>query len=206
MTIFCREANRDEMEEFYYHNRKIVLIRHVTPLIDTNQICDCYQAQQQLEYYDKTTKLLFNEISNFQRMPEYQQILSIKNIFISPAIRAKQTAWELFKSKQVHEKQALKEFNLAIIPIPLLKMKASYWFILSRLLWLLGIHNGQRSLKQEKARVNTLLTKLTQDDCIIVSHAFVLREIKKSINRLHFVPIFKYKNGCFSVEIFEKDI
>ncbi|WP_109078798.1 histidine phosphatase [Aggregatibacter kilianii] len=181
---------------------KIVLIRHVTPLVDGDK-CNASIAQKRLLEYNQTERLALNEINSFKQSSTYQDILTIKKRFVSPLIRAQKTADYLFPSHELITLEDLKEFDLKIINIPKIKLTLNSWFILSRILWLLGLNKTQRNIREEKKRVEKLLPTLLEQDCCIVSHGFIQHEIKKHLKKNHFIKSFHEKNGCFCVEIFQ---
>jgi len=109
----------------------------------------------------------------------------------------------LFPNNERITLEDLKEFDLKIINIPKIKLTLNLWFILSRILWLLGLNKTQNSIHKEKKRVEKLIPTLLQQDCCIVGHGFIQHEIKKYLRKYHFVKSFHEKNGCFCVEIFQ---
>ncbi len=165
---------------------KIVLIRHATPLVDGSK-CDSTVAQNRLINYNQTKHLALDELNSFKQSSAYQDILLIEKVFVSPLITL----------------EDLKEFDLKIINIPKIKLTLNLWFILSRILWLLGLNKTQNSIHKEKKRVEKLIPTLLQQDCCIVGHGFIQHEIKKYLRKYHFVKSFHEKNGCFCVEIFQ---
>ena len=181
---------------------KIVLIRHATPLVDGSK-CDSTVAQNRLINYNQTEHLALDELNSFKQSSAYQDILLIEKVFVSPLIRAQKTAEALFPNNERITLEDLKEFDLKIINIPKIKLTLNLWFILSRILWLLGLNKTQNSIHQEKKRVEKLIPALLQQDCCIVSHGFIQHEIKKYLRKHHFVKSFHEKNGCFCVEIFQ---
>ena len=181
---------------------KIVLIRHVTPLVDGSK-CDSTVAQNRLINYNQTEHLALNELNSFKQCSAYQDILLIEKVFVSPLIRAQKTAEALFPNNERITLEDLKEFDLKILNIPKIKLTLNLWFILSRVLWLLGLNKTQNSIYKEKKRVEKLIPALLQQDCCIVSHGFIQHEIKKYLRKHHFVKSFHEKNGCFCVEIFQ---
>ena len=133
---------------------KIVLIRHATPLVNGSK-CDSTVAQNRLINYNQTkpnqTKhLALDELNSFKQSSAYQDILLIEKVFVSPLIRAQKTAEALFPNNKQITLEDLKEFDLKIINIPKIKLTLNLWFILSRILWLLGLNKTQNSIHKEK--------------------------------------------------------
>ncbi|WP_424405309.1 histidine phosphatase family protein [Pasteurella sp. PK-2025] len=179
---------------------KIVLIRHVTPLVNHSR-CAYQEAKKRLEEYDNTEKLDFTEI-NSQEISEMH--LNLETIYSSSLIRARKTAEYLFPNKTIMTTEQLVEFNLAIFPIPLLKLSFKNWLLISRILWLLGINKSQRNLTQEKKRINQFIQENLNKNCIIVAHGFVLNEIKSHLIKNGFNMTTAKKQGCFSITILER--
>ena len=128
---------------------KIVLIRHATPLVDGSK-CDSTVAQNRLINYNQTEHLALGELNSFKQSSAYQDILLIEKVFVSPLIRAQKTAEALFPNNKRITLEDLREFDLKIINIPKIKLTLNLWFILSRILWLLGLNKTQNSIHQEK--------------------------------------------------------
>ncbi|HBO38744.1 MAG TPA: histidine phosphatase [Pasteurellaceae bacterium] len=180
---------------------KIVLIRHVTPLVDLGW-CSSRQAQERLEQYNQTEQLALAELAHFRQTATYQDILNIRHILVSPLIRAYRTAENLFPDHTLITIDDLQEWDLKIIQIPFLKLSLKSWFVFSRILWFLGINRTARNFSQEKQRIKQLIPTLLAQDTVIVAHGFVLNEIKRAIKQKNFVKLFSEKQGCFSVEVF----
>ena len=180
---------------------RIVLIRHATPKVDNNN-CSAIEAEERLNQYNFTENILLNEADNFLNSEEYKNILNINNIFTSPLARAKKTADYIFPNKQIVTLSALKEFDLKIFKIPFIKLSLTSWFIISRILWFMHINKTTYSPDMEKSRVTELFEHILSQDAIIVSHGFILREIRKHLKNNQYNCSFSYKQGCFQVEIF----
>ncbi|MDU8924562.1 phosphoglycerate mutase family protein [Pasteurellaceae bacterium LIM206] len=184
---------------------KIVLIRHATPDVD-NSKCSALQAKERLRQYNSTENILLDEIDDFIKSTEYQEILTIKNIFVSPLIRARKTAKYLFGNREFNYLDELKEFDLNIFFLPLIKLSLSNWFLLSRLLWFIRINRKGCPPKIEKTRVANIIQEMLSQEAIIVSHGLILREIGKYLKKKQFSQTFAYKNGCFQVKVFNRNV
>ncbi|HDR1206388.1 TPA: hypothetical protein QB268_002233, partial [Pasteurella multocida] len=95
---------------------KVILIRHVTPLV-SNTPCSYQVAKQRLVEYNNTEKLNFAEIN---LLGVNQDNLDTDTIYSSSLIRAIKTADYLFPHKKIITTEKLVEFNLDIFPIPIL--------------------------------------------------------------------------------------
>ncbi|MDG2917167.1 phosphoglycerate mutase family protein [Bisgaard Taxon 10/6] len=183
---------------------KVVLIRHATPNIEGNN-CSALQAEERLNQYNSTEDILLDEANAFLSTKEYKNILNINNIFSSPLVRAIKTANYLFPNKKIVTIESLREFELKIFKLPFIKLSLANWFLISRILWFLEINKTDYSSSMEKARITNLFNKILSQDSIIVSHGFVLREIRKHLKNNQYSCSYSYKNGCFQVEIFNKN-
>lgn len=180
---------------------KIVLMRHATPNVNGKK-CFYRQAEEGLIQYNLTDNILLNESDAFLKTKEYEELLKIEHIFVSPLKRATKTAEYIFPQKNYTVLDSLQEFNLSIFKIPFIKLTLKNWLVLSRVLWLLGINKTTYNLSEEIKRVKSTFREILKDNSIIVAHGFVLREIRKSLKKHKFQRTFFYKKGCFQVEIF----
>ena len=97
----------------------LALIRHVTPLIDRG-VCDAAEAARRAILYDATQSLASYEIDKFKSSAAYEKLARISRIYSSPLQR--ETAQKLFPQRGIEYLEALREFNLRIFPVPLIKM------------------------------------------------------------------------------------
>ncbi|TGY49211.1 phosphoglycerate mutase family protein [Rodentibacter caecimuris] len=183
--------------------RRIILIRHCTPNIP-NAVCSAKQASHYLEEYDKTENICFDEIAAFSSPAILDEIKQCEYVYSSPLPRAYLTARHLFEQHKIIICDALKEFNLNIVNIPFISLSVQHWFVIFRLLWLIGLNRATKTVKQEKSRVKRFIQQLPAEQCcVIVAHGFVIREIKNTLLKQGFSCIFLEKHGCFSVTILE---
>ena len=129
----------------------LALIRHVTPLIDRG-VCDAAEAARRAILYDTTQSLALYETDKFKSSAAYEKLACISRICSSPLPRAALTAQKLFSQRSIEYLEALREFNLRICPVPLIKMPFDCWLVLSRLLWLCGMNPSGASAGAERRR------------------------------------------------------
>ncbi|OOF41359.1 hypothetical protein BKK47_01310 [Rodentibacter mrazii] len=183
--------------------QRIVLIRHCTPEIP-NIRCSAKQAQYYLEEYNSTENIRLSEIILFSSQEVLNEIKVSECIYSSPLPRARITANSLFSSTKITFCEALKEFNLNISNIPFISLSVKHWFVISRLLWFVGLDRSGKTLAQEKSRVKDFMQLLpAEQSCVIVAHGFVIREIKKTLLKQGFLCTFFEKQGSFNVTILE---
>jgi len=99
----------------------LALIRHVTPLIDRG-VCDAAEAACRAILYDTTQSLALYETYKFKSSATYEKLARISRVCSSPLPRAALTAQKLFPQRSIEYLEALREFNLRIFPMPLIKM------------------------------------------------------------------------------------
>lgn len=107
----------------------LALIRHVTPLIDRG-VCDAAEAARRAILYDATQSLALYETDKFKSSAAYEKLARISRVCSSPLPRAALTAQKLFPQRDIEHLEALREFNLRIFPVPLIKMPFDCWLVL----------------------------------------------------------------------------
>ncbi|MBV4495432.1 phosphoglycerate mutase family protein [Pseudomonas sp. SWRI12] len=185
----------------------IYLIRHATPLIDYKP-CNARSAKLRLDEYNQTSSIDEAEITAFLSQPNVSQMLlaSEANIMSSPVNRAYATACRLFDVARIQQDARLREFDLRLSSIPVLKMGLRHWFALHRILWLFGISLGAASRKAEHQRALGVAAELYRvggeagKTTIIVSHGMFLRAVRKALQKRGMQAHRVYRSGCFTVE------
>ena len=183
----------------------LALIRHVTPLIDRG-VCDAAEAARRTILYDTTQSLALYETNKFNISAAYKKLAHISRICSSPLPRAALTAQKLFPQRSIEYLEALREFNLQIFPVPLIKMPFDCWLVLSRLLWLCGMNPSGASAKAERRRVLDLVPSLLEADTAAITHGFVLRVIRHGARQAGYRLIYRFCEGCFCVEIWQRAV
>lgn len=178
----------------------LALIRHVTPLIDRG-VCDAAEAARRAILYDATQSLALWQTDKFKSSAAYEKLARISRIYSSPL--QCETAQKLFPQRDIEYLEALREFNLRIFPVPLIKMPFDCWLVLSRLLWLCGMNPSGASAKAERRRALDLMPSLLEADTAVIAHGFVLRVIRRSARRAGYRLIYRFCEGCFCVEIWQ---
>lgn len=179
----------------------LALIRHVMPLIDRG-VCDAAEAARRAILYDATQSLALYETDKFQAA--YEKLARISRVCSSTLPCAALTAQKLFPQRSIEYLEALREFNLRIFPMPLIKMPFDCWLVLSRLLWLCGMNPSGASAGAERRRAVDLVPSLLKTDTAVIAHGFVLRVIRKSARRAGYRLIYRFCQGCFCVEIWQR--
>ena len=178
----------------------LALIRHVTPLIDRS-VCDAAEAACRAILYDTTQSLALYETYKFKSSAAYEKLARISRICSSPLPRAALTAQKLFPQRDIEYLEALREFNLRISPVPLIKCHCR--LVLSRLLWLCGMNPSGANVGAERRRVLDLVPSLLEADTAAITHGFVLRVIRHGARQAGYRLIYRFCEGCFCVEILQ---
>lgn len=168
----------------------IYLIRHATPLIDYGR-CGAVSAKVLLDEYNQTSSIDEAEIADFLSRAELSGPLMTPglNIISSPINRAYATACRLFDAGRLRQDNRLKEFDLRLGRVPLLKMGLRQWFALHRVLWLMGISLGAASRRSEHLRAVGVADELytacttTGETTVVVSHGMFLRTVRKTLRQ-----------------------
>ncbi|MEI2266235.1 histidine phosphatase family protein [Erwinia sp. CGal63] len=184
----------------------IVLVRHATPKIDYSRCC--YRtARERLNDYDQTREVDEQEIQRFFASPVYQNIGNKElRVYSSPTGRAERTCQLLFHAVDDYVTEPnLKEVSLSIFPVPLLKMKVRSWFLLSRLAWLAGFSREKERARHAVQRAVDFFPVLEENENVaIVSHGYFMHYLKKELRKNRYRQGEIFREGCFTVEVWDK--
>ncbi|WP_297923334.1 hypothetical protein [uncultured Campylobacter sp.] len=181
----------------------LALIRHVTPLIDRG-VCDAAEAARRAILYDATQSLALWQTDKFKSSVAYEKLARVSRVCSSPLPRLRRKSYS--RSGGIEYLEALREFNLRIFPMPLIKMPFDCWLVLSRLLWLCGMNHSDASAKEERRRALDMVPSLLETDTAVIAHGFVLRVIRHSARQAGYRLIYRFCEGCFCVEIWQRAV
>ena len=181
----------------------LALIRHVTPLIDRG-VCDAAEAARRAILYGATQSLALYETYKFKSSATYEKLAGISRVCSSPLPRAALTAQKLFPKRDIEYLEALREFNLRIFPVPLIKCHCR--LVLSRLLWLCGMNPSGANVGVERRRALDLVPSMLEADTAVIAHSFVLRVIRHGTRQAGYRLIYSFCEGCFCVEIWQRAV
>ena len=97
------------------------------------------------------------------------------------------------------------EFDLNIIPLPLLRLKFGSWVTISRILWFLRLLKSDRPIKKELKRAKEceelIYKKAKEGWCpiILVAHGMLNIFIEKNLTASGCLRVCKTKNGFFAI-------
>jgi broad specificity phosphatase PhoE len=139
-----------------------------------------------------------------------QNIVDLDNVkvFCSTSPRAKKTAENLFsKNKNIIKSDQFVEFDLSIFYIPFLKFGIRTWFLISRILWCVGILKTDRNFQQEKKRADScagILASNTEHTKVsLVAHGLLNLFIEKNLKKNGWKITHTYSSGCFSIKVMQ---
>lgn len=183
----------------------LILIRHATPEVNYGW-CNAVEAKTRLFLYHTTQMVKKEEVDHFLQQEEAQRILSLKaNVFCSDLERAKATADILFANYR--EVIALREADYLPVYIPHIKLPFHCWALLSRIKWLFAKESAEYDDRNVfLRRVKTVFDiSTTYENCILVGHGFLFAVMKlRHLKKQGYRCTYKFKDGCFTVETWEK--
>ena len=185
----------------------ILLIRHCTPDIDYNK-CNNEQALIRLYEYNNTKNIKIEEILDIKDKIHNIVNLDKMKVFCSTSPRASITADSLFsKSADITRSDNFVEFDLSIAHVPFLRCGIRTWFLISRLLWFVGILKTGRNFKQERERTNScvklLTTEAAKSDVALVAHGLLHLFIEKRLKKMGWQRLHSFSSGCFSIKVLQ---
>jgi broad specificity phosphatase PhoE len=133
-----------------------------------------------------------------------------KVVYTSDLLRSMETGQLI--GENIVASPLLREAGIPLIKFPAVYLKAKYWMILARVLWLTGNKTGCESFSETKVRaklaVDWFESILIEEQRIVaVGHGFINRLIKKELlNRCWVFKQPKVSHGYLSKMIFEKEL
>ena len=119
---------------------------------------------------------------------------AIDTVFVSPQLRARQTAKQIFGSRVYYRVEPrLKELEYPVLRIPVLRLPTAVWQGLSSTTWMIGINKGHvPTLKEDVKELNIVADELISfasrnQRTVVVAHGVVNWQLKK---------ILKQKGWC----------
>ncbi|MCP5374534.1 MAG: hypothetical protein H6910_03370 [Rickettsiaceae bacterium] len=185
----------------------ILLIRHCTPNIDYNK-CNYEEALVRLYEYNTTKNIKIEEITDIKDNIQHIVNLDKIKVLCSTSPRASITADNLFsKSVEITRSDKFVEFDLSIFYVPFLICSIRTWFLISRLLWFVGILKTDRNFKQECERADNCAKLLTREaattDVALVAHGLLHLFIEKRLKKMGWRRTHAFSSGCFSTKVLQ---
>jgi hypothetical protein len=182
----------------------IVIVRHATPKINY-QRCNYKEAISRLTDYNLSKLVEEDEIS-VDLIKENIDFKRDLDVLCSPKNRATLThniiSNELKIDKKVSIKDELDEIPLRIINIPLIRIKPTSWFLISRLKWIFSNYIKDKNKINKKCK--SIIDSIKENNnAIIISHGFLRLFLRKALKKDGYIRFKSYKSGCFCVEVWE---
>jgi broad specificity phosphatase PhoE len=185
----------------------IVLIRHCHPEIDYSR-CGYIEAISRVQQYNTTKNVNLKELELYAESLETLTKEKNLKVFSSSLSRSLITARAIFGSKfDIDVKDLFVEFDLKILPIPLVKLKFKTWLLISRIIWFFGLLKTSRSFAQERLRAkqcaeilhNNTQGNTSNQKVVLVSHGLLNAFIERYLKTKGYTRVEKMKNTCFSI-------
>lgn len=179
----------------------IALIRHATPMMDYSR-CSVQEARHRLTEYNTTPHINSAEIEDLFDDPIYQDLCdNTQQVYCSPIARAEQTCKAIFGEDNYVISDSLREVELAIYPLPLVKLTLKNWFLVSRVAWHLGVGAEHEKVVDARLRAKNLAENLMANQMAIVSHGYLIHYVKSMLMRRHYKVRKTFRSGCLTVEL-----
>ena len=175
--------------------KKITIYRHAKPVVSEDEIISGIDYPDWIRRYNDSGIILPKTT-----LPKEN------NVFTSKLKRSIETGKAI--SKKTEEVDLFNEAEIPLIHFPKFKMKAKIWIIISRILWIYGIHTRCESFKLTKKRVNSIIEFIdsylkTNNEIIIVAHGFINHMIKKQLIKNGWKLTFNEGHNYLNKVIFE---
>lgn len=183
-------------QDVRYNNMKIILYRHARPVVSNNEIILGSDFPDWVKRYNDS------EICE-----TYNQTQKEKEVISSVLKRSWKTA-ELFGEKIVKISE-LNEAEVPLIHFPQVPLKAKYWLVIARLLWLFGYQKNCESFKDAKYRIEKLLDIIenylkNHVEVVIIGHGFLNLMLKNQLKKHGWSIKTKTRNKFLDYSVFTK--
>jgi len=162
---------------------RIYLIRHAKVGLKKPGWGTSKYSAEYKEAYNVSGIEAFNPEDVLQKIENHE---IIDTVFCSPQKRALETTLMLFgKNVVLKTENALTELDYPMVKVPVLQLPVKGWLIISRIIWMAGINQGDiTGYKERLDELNTFsdeLLKFAQRDgiAVVVAHGMVNRELVK---------------------------
>jgi broad specificity phosphatase PhoE len=152
---------------------EIILYRHAEPVVSNNEIIFGYDFPSWVQRYN-ASGIIAKDLS----------IEKEKLIYTSDLLRSIETG-KLIGEKVIQD-SLFREAEISLIKFPAIRLKAQYWLVISRCLWLLGFrkkcepfHEARQRAKQIVDKIESLL--LEHQRIVIIGHGFINRLIRTEL-------------------------
>ena len=175
----------------------IIVYRHAEPVVSDNEIILGHDFPLWVSRYNASDILTAKAID-----PKEPFILA------STLKRSVETGKLL--GREVREHSLLREAEVPLIRFPAFRMKAKYWLMFSRILWLLGFYKDCESFDAAKQRINKITDLIhsylnVNKKVVMVGHGFMNRLLRKRLIQQGWSLKTNEGNGFMSKMVFKKE-
>jgi broad specificity phosphatase PhoE len=177
---------------------EIILYRHAEPTVSINEKIRGNDFPAGVKKYNESGIIAFKDMGHKEKV-----------VYTSDLLRSMETGQLIGES--IMSTPLLREAGIPLIKFPAVYLKANYWMIIARVLWLTGNKTGCESFSEARVRaklaVNWFESLLSEKERIVaVGHGFINRLIKRELlNRGWLLNQPKVSYDYFTKMIFEKE-
>jgi broad specificity phosphatase PhoE len=169
---------------------EIILVRHGRPNFKVNNIISASGFSQWVRYYNKSN--VCSESTPPNLLSDRTKSFYVVSSDLSRAIHSAVLCVD--KSPDLILKE-LREMDIPRFKFPL-KLKATHWLIISRLLWFFNVNTQVESFKRAKLRVKLAASKLVEltkkhDEIVVFSHGLINKYLSKELIKLGWSGTYK---------------
>jgi broad specificity phosphatase PhoE len=154
---------------------ELIIYRHAQPMVSANNVISGRDFPLWVQRYNASG------IGNADFASVKEEI-----VYTSDLPRSKDTGSII--GKAIITCPLLKEAEIPLIRLPGMRLKAKWWLVIARILWLLGYHARCESLWDTKKRVKAAVDffesqRSRHQRMVVVGHGFINRMIGKELLR-----------------------
>ncbi|AYA99186.1 histidine phosphatase [Lachnoanaerobaculum umeaense] len=174
---------------------KVIIIRHGKVDYDWKRKYSSGEFDKACIQYDK---------SPIMQMSYYIPLFNVKQIYVSKLSRSRDTAMEIFGSREFICTELLNEVPLGSSFNCRIELPLWFWNVTGRIQWLFNISRQGESQKETIARARKFVELLNTEeyDSAVVTHGFYMHILVKEMQKVGFrisKSVRNYKNGDYVV-------
>jgi broad specificity phosphatase PhoE len=152
---------------------EIILYRHAEPAVSDQEKISGRDFPQWVQRYN-ASGILKNKLFGSKE----------KIVYTSDLLRSKDTGRLI--GKKIVANSLIREAQIPLIRFPAIRLKAKFWLVIARSLWLFGLKTKCESSAEAKIRARQAVAVfeaqvLSNGRIVIVGHGFINRLIKKEL-------------------------
>ncbi len=177
---------------------EIIIYRHAEPAISINEKIRGCDFPEGVKKYNESGIIAVKDMEHKEKV-----------VYTSDLLRSMETG--LLIGENIVTTPLLREAGIPLIKFPAVYLKAKYWMILARILWLTGNKTGCESFSEARARARLAVDwfeslLLEKERIVAVGHGFINRLIKRELlMRGWLLNQPKVSYGYLGKMIFEKE-